>query len=76
MNNWISLDDISDDLGISRRTINYYKNNDDFPPVYKFGKRNYRVKLHDYEMWQKQKIVREALREYENKYFRDKNKTN
>jgi predicted DNA-binding transcriptional regulator AlpA len=57
MSEWISLDKISDDLGISKRTIVYYKNTQDFPPVYRFGKRHLRVKSDDYQIWLSQRIV-------------------
>jgi predicted DNA-binding transcriptional regulator AlpA len=57
MSEWISLEKISDDLGISIRTIVYYKDTQDFPPVYRIGKRHLRVKSDDYQNWLSQRIV-------------------
>lgn len=73
MSAWISLDEISNDLGIPKRTINYYKSNEDFPPVYQFGKRNFRVKLIDYEIWKDQKIIPRQNKSYGNNHDGGKN---
>lgn len=69
MSGWITLDDISNDLGIPRRTINFYKNKADFPPIYQFGKRHLRVKVSDYELWKTQKIInnKKVVRDTDNK---------
>jgi len=61
MSEWISLEEISNDLGISKRTISYYKDTQDFPPVYRFGKRHLRVKSIDYEAWKKTKILKNPI---------------
>ena len=48
---WVLLKEMSDELKISERTLLYYKQQGDFPDVYRFGKKHRRVKRSDYESW-------------------------
>ena len=53
---WVLLKEMSDELKISERTLLYYKEQGDFPDVYRFGKKHRRVKRSDYESWKAQHL--------------------
>ena len=53
---WGLLKEISDELRIPERTLLYYKDQGDFPDVYRFGKKHRRVKKSDYESWKDQHL--------------------
>lgn len=57
MPNWLSLQDIAEELQIPLRTVQYYSVTDaSFPSVYRFGKRHSRVASKDFESWKETKI--------------------
>jgi DNA-binding transcriptional MerR regulator len=53
---WLLLKEIADELKIPERTLLYYREQGDFPDVYRFGKKHRRVKKSDYETWKSQKL--------------------
>jgi predicted DNA-binding transcriptional regulator AlpA len=53
---WVLLREMSDDLKIPERTLLYYRQQGDFPEVYRFGKKHIRVKRSDYEAWKKEHL--------------------
>jgi len=49
---WMTLNDVAEELKISLRTVQHYSGTDpDFPPVYRFGRRNSRITRSEYEAW-------------------------
>ena len=56
---FLTIKEISDELQIPERTLLYYKQQGDFPDVYRFGKKHRRVKKSDFEAWKSQKLVRD-----------------
>jgi excisionase family DNA binding protein len=56
---FLTIKEISDELQIPERTLLYYKQQGDFPDVYRFGKKHRRVKKSDFEAWKAQKLVRD-----------------
>lgn len=55
---WVLLREMSDDLKIPERTLLYYRQQGDFPDVYRFGKKHIRVKRSDYGVWKKEHLER------------------
>lgn len=57
MSNWLTLQEIADELKIPLRTIQYYSVTDaTFPSVYRFGKRHSRVTREDFTAWKEVKL--------------------
>lgn len=48
---WISFKEISQELGIPERTLLYFKQQGDFPAVFRFGKKHRRVRVEDFSRW-------------------------
>ena len=55
MSNFLTLEEIADDLQIPRRTIYYFMQKGDFPVTHKFG-RHKRVHIDDYVKWQRERF--------------------
>lgn len=55
MSNFLTLEEIADDLQIPRRTIYYFMQKGDFPETHKFG-RHKRVHIDDYVKWQRERF--------------------
>ena len=62
---WITIQEISEDLKIPYRTLIYLKSKGDFPPTFRFGQRNQRVRISDYELWKEQQKENPRLPEKE-----------
>jgi excisionase family DNA binding protein len=59
MSNFLTIEEIADDLQIPRRTIYHFMQKGDFPETHKFG-RHKRVHIDDYLKWQRERFVSDA----------------
>lgn len=56
MNQWLTLQEVAQELNISVRTIQHYSRQDpEFPQVYRFGHRNSRIEREAFETWKEAK---------------------
>jgi excisionase family DNA binding protein len=54
---WLTMEEVSEELKIPVRTVISFRQSGDFPPVYRFGHRHNRVKRSDFEAWKEAKSL-------------------
>lgn len=56
MNQWLTLQEVAQELKIPVRTIQHYSTQDpEFPQIYRFGHRNNRIERGAFEAWKESK---------------------